>query len=256
MARSLLRAFINGARGILSTQLFISVGAVALAGWTLAVTNQVMRERDLMRERVIQLEASMAERGIVVPSTQTVVVTPTPNGGTTLYPGEVGATALSAPSPVSEEGSGDAGDDASTAAQPDFSQVISTLFAPAPPMRVVVLHVRAESDAAPARAIAGELSRAANVHVVIDVIAARDGRQNGYSYFDGRQNRAAADLVTQFHDIARNNGVASWSAQLRGTALPAQGEYTADRLDLVLPPLPPPPTPVEPAATPAPERAG
>jgi hypothetical protein len=252
MARSLLGAFVNGARSILSTQLFISVGAVALAGWTLAVTNQLLRERDLLRERVIQLEASMAERGIVVPATQTVVDAPTP-AIATLYPGAVGATALSAEAPVLV----DAGAaEASAPPQRDLGQVLSGLFAPAPPMRVLVMHVRAVNDAAPARAIATELSLAGNVHVVIDVMGARDSRQTGYTYFDGRQSRAAADLVTQFHDIARNNGVASWSAQHRGMALPAQGEYTADRLDLVLPALPPPPTPVEPAAVAPAERAG
>jgi hypothetical protein len=251
MARSLLGAFVSGARSILSTQLFISVGAVALAGWTLAVTNQVLRERDLLRERVIQLEAAIAERGIVVPATQTVVAAPAPNAAT-LYPGEVGANALRADAPVSDVAQASS----QVEKQRDLSQVIGALFAPAPPMRVVVLHVRGDSDAGPARAIAGALSDAANVHVVIDVMGAGEGRQTGYSYFDGRQSRAAADLVTQFHDIARNNGVASWSAQLRGTALPAQGEYTADRLDLVLPPLPPPPTPVEPAAVAPLERAG
>jgi hypothetical protein len=66
---------------------------------------------------------------------------------------------------------------------------------------------------------------------------AGDTRQSGYSYFDGRQNRAAAALMQRFHDIARENEVAAWSAQLRGNALPAQGEYTADRMDVVLPPL-------------------
>jgi hypothetical protein len=46
--------------------------------------------------------------------------------------------------------------------------------------------------------------------------------------------------VTQFHDVARRNQLTPWSSQLRGVALPAEGEYTADRLDLVLPPLPEP----------------
>jgi hypothetical protein len=77
-----------------------------------------------------------------------------------------------------------------------------------------------------------------DLRVVIDVMQPRDQRESGYAYFDGRQSRAAAALVQQFHDVARQQEIAVWSAQLRGTALPAQGEYTADRLDLVLPPLP------------------
>lgn len=236
MAQSLIGAFVSGARGLLSAQLFISVVAVGLAGWTLAITNQLIRERDLLQERVIQLEAAMAERGMVVPPTQTVR-TPAPDIAS-LYPGEVGATALSAPADGVRH---DAAATPSSAAQGDFRQVIGSLFAPAPPLRVVVLHVRDAADVEPARAIASELSNAGGLHVVIDVMPARDGRQSGYSYFDGRQNRAAADLVTNFHDLARAAGLAPWSAQLRGTALPARGEYTAERLDLVLPPLPPAP---------------
>jgi hypothetical protein len=239
VARSLLGAFVSGVRGVLSAQLFISVLAVALAGWTLAVTNQLIRERDLLRERVIQLESSMAERGMVVPPTQTVVTSA--QGDAALYPGEVGAAALSARAPVALD-SGDAASAQGDDGQRDLGQVIGDLFAPPPPMRVVVLHVRADADAERASAVAAELSRAGDVHVVIDVMPAHDARQSGYSYFDGRQSRAAADLVTRFHDVARSAGVAPWSAQLRGTALPAQGEYTADRLDLVLPPLPAPAT--------------
>ncbi len=235
MARSAIGAFVSGARGLLTTQLFISVAAVGLAGWTLGITNQLIRERDLLQERVIQLEAAMAERGIVVPSTQTVVRAPTPDIAT-LYPGEVGVTALSA-----QTADGAAAPEPRTDAQRDLRQMIGGLFAPAPPLRVVVLHVRDAADAESARAIAAELSSAGAVHVVIDVMPEREGRQSGYSYFDGRQNRAAADFVTNFHDIARTAGLAPWSAQLRGMALPAQGEYTADRLDLVLPPLPPAP---------------
>jgi hypothetical protein len=251
MARSLLGSFVSGARGMLSAQLFVSVGAVALAGWTLAVTNQLIRERDLLQERVIQLEAAMAERGMVVPATQTVVNAPAPDEAT-LYPGEVGA-ALTAPTPAATNATATVETPApEAAAQRDIGRVIGDLFAPAPPMRVVVLHVRGETDAEAARRIGAELGRSGKVRVVIDVMPPRDPRQSGYAYFDGRQNRAAADLVTQFHDIARRGGLAPWSAQLRGVALPAQGEYSADRLDIVLPPLPPP---VEPAAAPA-QRAG
>ena len=71
----------------------------------------------------------------------------------------------------------------------------------------------------------------------------RDPREAGYAYFDGRQSAAAAALVGQFNDAARQRQIAPWSAQLRGTALPSQGEYSADRVDLLLPALPAPPAP-------------
>lgn len=246
MARSLLQSFVSGTRGMLTAQLFVSVGAVALAGWTLGVTNELIRERDRLRERVIQLEESMAGRGIVVPSTPTVVEEAPPVDGADVYPGEVGAADPNAPIEVVEAPETPTQDTPSetppgqTTPQRDFGQVIGDLIAPAPEMRTVVLHVRAREDQRVARLMADELSKQANVRVVLDVLSPRDQRQSGYAYFDGRQSRAAAALVTQFHEIARRNEVAPWSAQLRGVALPAQGEYTADRLDIVLPPLPPP----------------
>jgi hypothetical protein len=251
VARSLLGALVSGARTLLSAQLFVSVVAVAVAGWTLAVTNQLIRERDLLRERVIQLEASMAERGIVVPPTPTVVAEAPASDSAALYPGEVGALALAG---EAQNAAGQAERAAATDPR-DIRRVISELFAPAPPMRIVVIHVRAASDADAVRPIATQLAGDANLHVVIDVMQGNDGRQSGYTYFDGRQNRAAADLVTRFHDLARAAGVAPWSAQLRGAALPARDEYSIDRLDLVLPPLPPAPVDLAPQAPP-PERAG
>lgn len=254
MARPVLGSLVKGVRGLLSAQLFVSILAIALAGWTLTVTSGLIRERDRLRERVIQLEASMAERGIVVPPTPAVVESAV--AGEQLYPGPIPAALRmasedeSALVPLDTSSSAEA---AERSARIDFSQVLTDLFAPAPPMRLVVLHVRDAADASQAQRIGEELRRVANVHVVVDVLTPRDPSQSGYIYFDGRQNRPTADLVTQFHDIARSNGIAPWSAQLRGAALPAQGEYTPDRLDIVLPPLPPPPPPAEPvAAAPAP----
>lgn len=238
MARSLLGAFVSGARTLLSVQLLLSVIAIALVGWTLGVTSGVIRERDLLRERVVQLESTMAERGMVVPPTQTVVNAPTTDP-TAPYPDEVGAAIA---------------ENAAEADSAGFGQIITGLFAPPPPMRVVVLHVRNEMDAQQARALAQTLATDSGLSVIVDVMAQGDGRLSGYTYFDGRQNRAAADLITAFLDTARNAGIAPWSAQLRGAALPAQGEFTADRLDLVLPPLPPPPAP-PPVETPLPSGA-
>lgn len=241
MKRSAIGAFVTGVRGMLSAQLFASIAAIALAGWTLTVTNEVIRERDRLRERIIQLETAMAERGVVVPPTTPVVTART--GDETPYPGAIGsASNATRDSEIIVEASVEAPAQQTRGSRLDFGQVLD-LFAPAPEMRLVVLHVRSANDAAYAQQIGEELRRDANVAVVVDVIGSGEARQSGYAYFDGRQNRATADLVAQFHEISRRAGIAPWSAQLRGVALPAQGEYTPDRLDITLPPLPPPPAP-------------
>ncbi|MEZ5995471.1 MAG: hypothetical protein R3C25_06925 [Hyphomonadaceae bacterium] len=266
MANSILRSFVTGTRAMLTAQLFVSVGAVGLAGWTLGVTNDLIRERDRLQERVIQLEQAMAARGDIPPEAAPVVEAPAASGAQVPYPDSIeGAVA---PSPETNEpapGGGDASVETQPAAeepapaappqrtpeQPDqpapqatrpgasdLGAVLGSLFAPPPPLRTVVLHVRAEGDRAMAQRIARELMAAGQVRVLIDVMPPRDPRQSGYAYFDGRQSRPAAEIVARFHDASRRYEIAPWSAQLRGVALPAQGEYTADRLDIVLPPLP------------------
>lgn len=246
VARSLLKSFVAGTRQMLTVQVFVGVLAIALAGWTLGVTNDLVRERARLRDRVIQLEQTIAERGIVVPAPPNVVETAPPTQDPNAYPDAVGALAQTADALPTESTSVEVAPQSAAApadATPSFQRVIGDLFAPPPPMRLVVLHLRATTDAPQARAIADALVRDAGVRVIIDVMSPRDPRQSGYIYFDGRQSRAAAAMVTQFHDIARTQQIAEWSAQLRGVALPAQGEYSADRLDIVLPPLPPPPAP-------------
>ena len=235
MARSLLSTFVTSTRALLVAQLIACVGAVALAGWTLGVTNQVLRERNRLQERVIQLEEAMASSGVIPPPPTAVVAAPTQSDAA--YPGSIAnarAPSMNADSSdvvAAAEGSGQ-----------NIGAVITSLFGPAPPLRTVVLHVRAESDFAYAEKIAREL-QSDDVHVLMNVMTTSDQRPSGYAYFDGRQSRSAADIVARFHDLAREQQVAQWSAQLRGTALPVRGEYTADRLDIVLPPLPPPPPP-------------
>jgi len=237
MARSVIGALVSGTRGMLSAQLFASLAGIALAGWTLTITNELIRERERLRDRVVQLESSMAERGVVVPPTPAVVNRPV--APSSVYPSAVG-DALAAPAdsavPITTAPPNAAPAPAATAR--DLGAVITDLFAPPPPMRVIALHVRDAADASAAQRIGEELRRDSDVSVVVVVMAPRDPRQSGYAYFDGRQNRATAELVAQFHDVARRAGIAPWSAQLRGVALPSQGEYTADRLDIVLPPLP------------------
>jgi len=257
VARSTLSALVSGTRAILAAQLIVAVAAIAMAGWTLGVTDNLIRERDRLRNRVIQLEETMASRGIVVPATPPIVDAPTSvaaNG----YPGAL-ARAREIPR-ISVASAGSGTQQTSATVEPaeadtrSLRRVLGDLFSPPPPMQTLVLHVRSEMDAAAATSIAGELAGESDVRVLINVMSAGDRRPSGYAYFDGRQSRAAADLVTQFHDVARRLEVAPWSAQLRGVALPARGEYSADRLDITLPALPPPPAAV--AVEPPPPATG
>lgn len=216
---------------MLAVQLFVSVVAVALAGWTLAVTNEVMRDRDRLRDRVVQLEGELAARGIVVPSGPTVVSTPDLRGRT--YPNEVGDTLRRAG--VTADAGADAGFDP--------RGILGDIFAPAPALRTLVLHARSDHDANVARPLGAALNGAEDLQVIINVMRPRDPQQSGYVYYDGRQSRAAAALVARFNDAARRAEIPQWSAQPRALALPAEGEFTADRVDIVLPALPPPAPP-------------
>lgn len=242
MARSVLGSFVSGTRAVLAVQVFVGVAAVALSGWTLSVTNSVIRERDRLRERVIQLEETMAARGIVVPSAPAVVQTPARDRVDEYPPPAAATEAAATPAdPSAADSAAPAPADAAPAAQEDargIGDVIGDAFGPTPPLRRVVLHVRSEADEPLARRMALLLQQTQHMDVAVRVMPPRDPRQSGYAYFDGRQSRAASDLVTRFHDIARNAQIAPWSAQLRGIALPAQGEYTPDRIDIVLPALP------------------
>jgi len=240
MATSLIQAFVSGTRALLSAQLIVSVGAVALAGWTLGVTNQLIRERDRLQERVIQLEETIAARGDIPPPPAAVVQVQTEDADV-VYPGSI----AEARAPSTNTDAAGAATVASPPVQADrnLGAIVTSLFGPAPPLRTIVLHVRTQEDADEASRTAGALQRE-GVRVLIAVAPQGDPRPPGYAYFDGRQSRAAADAVSLFHEAARELQLAQWSAQLRGTALPAQGEYTADRLDIILPALPPPPAPV------------
>jgi hypothetical protein len=231
MAQSLLRTLLSGTRQMLAAQLFVSVLAVALVGWTLVVTNEVIRERDRLRERVVLLEEELAARRIVVPSGPSVVSTPGSRG----YPNEVGPT-------LRQAGSGADADPSSF----DPREFLDDIFAPAPPLRTLVLHARSEADGETAQRLSAELGDA-EMRVIVNVMAPREPQQSGYVYYDGRQSRSAAALVARFNDAARRAEIPQWSAQPRALALPEEGEFTADRLDIVLPPLPERAPPAEPA---------
>jgi hypothetical protein len=246
MARSLLRSFVTGARQMLAAQLVVSIGAVALAGWTLNVTNDLIRERERLKERVIQLEQTMAEQGLVVPSAPATVDRPSAPATDAYPPAQTGAPPTATAALSGERADAPAAESSAPpppAAQ-DFNpaQIIGEAFAPPPPLRTLVLHVRTESDAPMAAQIARSIGERTRISATVNIMQPGDPRQSGYAYYDGRQSRAAAAIVAQFNDDARRYDLAAWSAQLRGVALPAQADYSADRLDIVLPPLPAPPT--------------
>lgn len=245
MARSLLEALVRGTRQMLTAQLIVSIGAVALAGWTLAITSDVIRERDQLRERVIQLETAMGAQGIVVPAKPATVDQAPASRDDNGYPPAVGGIAAAQAEHVHMVTPGRRAPAAAASTGFNPTRFLQEIFTPPPPMRGLVVHARGPIDAALADQVARDL-RDGDVGVTIDVLPEHDQRQSGYSYFDGRQSLAAASLVARFNDAARRAEIAPWSAQLPGVALPAQGEYTADRVDIVLPPLPPPP----PATTP------
>lgn len=219
MAGSLLRALVSGTRQMLAAQLFVSVVGVALAGWTLVITSEAIKERDRLQDRIVQLEGELGARGIVVPPPESTMSQT--SSGENVYPPEIG---LMRPA-GSEAGSLNPG------------QIITDVFAPPPALSALVLHVRSEVDRAAAARVAGALG-AETVVVTINVMAARDARASAYAYYDGRQSRAAAALVARFNDASRSAGIPQWSAQPRALALPAEGEFTAERLDIILPPLP------------------
>ena len=87
MPKSVLSNFVNGTRALLVAQIIACIGAIALAGWTLGVTNQVLRERNRLQERVIQLEEAMAASGVVPPAPTAVVAASTQ--GDAAYPGSI-----------------------------------------------------------------------------------------------------------------------------------------------------------------------
>ncbi|HRO03562.1 MAG TPA: hypothetical protein PLS69_08170, partial [Terricaulis sp.] len=208
----MLQRFVRGVRQVVVLQLIIALIAVALAGWTLGLTGELMRERESLRARVGQLEETLVSNDIVVPSAANVVETPTQRARTAYPP----------PAPAGAE-LGAAASEASAL------RIISDLFTPAPAMAVVIVHVRNDAEARIVAPIAEDLARASGLQVLVSIMTARNQLGPGYFYFDGRQSAPAAALMQRFHEAARGQEVAPWSAQLRGVALPAQGEYGADR---------------------------
>lgn len=219
---SLLQAMLGSARRALALQVLLSVFAIALAAWTLSVTAGLLRERAKANDRIVQLEETLASNNIVPPPPRARVEA-RPGYPPSVAGGEIG-------------GGG---------------QSIADLFAPPPPLRRLVVHVREQEDLASAAAIAKAVTDAVGMPSASVALMARDPRPPGYYYFDGRQSAAAAELAARFNDAAGDTGLAPWSARLRATALPSSGEYASNRVDIVLPALPPAP---EPPLDPGPAR--
>lgn len=223
--RSLLQSMVNGTRRVLGLQVLLGVVAIALTAWTLDTVDNAMSERTRLADRVIQLEEALASSGIVVPPPAPVVLQAEPT-----YPPHVGAAA------------GGVGD-----SRFDPRRAIGDLFSAPPPITEIVLHVRGENDLARAKELLAGAGSRSLAQAAVALMPPGDVRAPGYFYFDGRQSASAADLVSAFNNAARRAEIAPWSAQLRGTALPARGEFAAERLDLILPELPPPPPPPPPS---------
>jgi hypothetical protein len=357
MARSLLQSFVSGTRQMLTLQLFVGVAAVALAGWTMGVTNDLIRERDALKARVGQLETEMVIRDIPLPAAPVPVDTTeaestdeptlTEDPATTTEPTQTPtvpafrtlqlhirseedrASAQALARALGDSGlainidvvsqrqrsgytfhdqgqseqaaslfasvrgaaaelkleswsadlpgaflEGEPADQfdlwlprlpvreaaepatqvppvrtadiappaAAPAAEPaapafDPGAILRQVLQPAPALQTVVLHIRAEADRDEAVGIARRLS-ASGVRVSIEVAPANDQTASGYAYYDIRQSRPAAAIAAQLQSIARENQIEPWSSGLRGAALPPSADYTATRLDFVLPPLP------------------
>lgn len=219
--RSLLKSLVNGTRRILLLQVLLSVVAIALTGWTIETVSNALSERARLVDRVIQLEEALASNDIVVPQPAPVLIEAEPS-----YPPALeGAATPSAQSRF------------------DPRRAIADLFSPPPPLTIVVMHVRGDNDLARAQRLVAEADSAALKQASVLLMPPGDVRMPGYFYFDGRQSAAAASLIADFNDAARRAELAPWSAQLRGVALPARGEFAAERLDVILPALPPPPAP-------------
>lgn len=256
MARSVFKSFVGGVRGMLSLQLFLTASAAGVAGYTMLVTTDAMRERDALLERVTTLEAEIEritgappaqdlrpldimpevpldpvdEAPLEEPTPQPAPETPTetpdePTGRDPIEPRPDPVTPPRAETPAL-----------------DLGQVLRDALTQAPPLRTLVLHVRSQNDHAAAQRIVRELA-GSDLNVTIDVMPPRDPRNSGFAYFDARQARPATAMARRVQDIAQRNQFTAWAATLRGVSLPASGEYTADRLDIVLPPLTTAPTP-------------
>ena len=218
---SLLRSLVNGTRRILALQVLLSVIAIAITGWTIETVSNALGERARLVDRVIQLEEALASNDIVVPPPAPVLIEAEPS-----YPPALeGAPAASAQSQVNPR------------------RAIGDLFSPPPPLTVVVVRVRSDDDLLRAQRLVAGVNSAALKQASVLLMPPGDVRMPGYFYFDGRQSAAAAALIADFNNAARRAELAPWSAQLRGVALPARGEFAAQRLDLILPALPPPPAP-------------
>ncbi|MEJ0061447.1 MAG: hypothetical protein WDM79_18635 [Terricaulis sp.] len=203
MARSLLQSFVSGTRQMLTLQLFVGVAAVALAGWTMGVTNDLIRERDALKARVGQLETEMGIQGVEVPAPIAPVET------TEVTPAE---------EPVVTE-------ETATTTEPTQTPTV-------PGFRTLLLHIRSEDDRPSAQLLARALS---NTGLAITIDAGSWRQRSGYSFHDQGQSEQAASLYASVRSAAAELKLEAWSGDLPGAFI--EGE-PADQFDLWLPRLP------------------
>jgi hypothetical protein len=123
-----------------------------------------------------------------------------------------------------------------TTAPFDPSAIISALLPP-PKLHLVVLHVHSDAERAIAERVVREMGDS-GLQVTIDVLPRTDTHPPAYAYFDARQSRPAQEIAQRIQLAARRAEISAWTASLSGFSLPASAEYTVDRVDFVLPPLP------------------
>ena len=249
MAKSTLQAFVSATRQMLTLQLFIGVAAVGLAGWTASVTTQLIRERNALSARVLQLEAELNKAGVEAPPpmvTGRADAAPTP----TLEAPPMPAETTTQPAPAQPSSETPTTTETTQPGKPPRTETTTTATTapfdpgsfirnvlPPPALSLVVLHVRAEGDRAAAERIARDLA-STGAQVSVEVSSPRDTHAPAYAYFDPRQANAAAAIAAQLRAAARHAEIAAWTADLPGTALASSERYSANRVDFLLPALP------------------
>lgn len=216
MAASTLQSFVNGMRQMLTLQLFVGVAAVALAGWTAAVTNEVIRERDALKGRVAQLETEIGILGGEIPD-------------------PIEAIEVEEAPPVEEAANTeDSADDVVVTEETTRDEVTPSPVVDTPAFQSVVLHIFTDLDRDEAEGIARDLD-GLGLKTSIELVPRNVVRRAFYSYSRREQQQAAGNLHQRIRDIARRRQIAAWNIDMRATL---NADAPADQFDIWLPTLP------------------